>query len=178
MKPLQPFRIVTRKILQKIQFSSFNRSRGPFDRSNTLFDWLNRNRIAIETSRNFKIIFRTISIDRAKVLTDWKYWFSNFHLENFRTWIFTLWNHILQTQKSLLYPILVYTYIYNTAQHQRSTTEIGPWPQINHNSSNMNFPISSPTYKDPVSHRRCIACELVLDVVIGESTFWLLSSED
>ena len=38
---------------------------------------------------------------------------SNFHLENFRTWIFTLWNHILQTQPSLLQPILVYTYIYN-----------------------------------------------------------------
>ena len=39
---------------------------------------------------------------------------SNFHLENSRTWIFTLWNHILQTQPSLLQPIFVYTYIYNT----------------------------------------------------------------
>ena len=42
-----------------------------------------------------------------------KFRFSNFHLENSRTWIFTLWNHILQTQTSLLQPILVYTYIYN-----------------------------------------------------------------
>ena len=39
--------------------------------------------------------------------------FSNFHLENSRTWIFTLWNHILQTQTSLLQPILIYTYLYN-----------------------------------------------------------------
>ena len=39
--------------------------------------------------------------------------FSNFHLKNSRTWIFTLWNHILQTQTLLLQPILVYIYIYN-----------------------------------------------------------------
>ena len=37
----------------------------------------------------------------------------NFHLENSRTWIFTLWNNILRTQTSLLQPIRVYTYIYN-----------------------------------------------------------------
>ena len=43
-----------------------------------------------------------------------KFRFSYFHLENSRTWIFTLWNHILQTQTSLLQPILVYTYIYNS----------------------------------------------------------------
>ena len=34
-------------------------------------------------------------------------------LENSRNWIFTLWNHILQTQPSLLQHILIYTYIYN-----------------------------------------------------------------
>ena len=39
--------------------------------------------------------------------------FSIVHLENSRTWIFTLWNNIFQTQTSLLQPILVYTYIYN-----------------------------------------------------------------
>ena len=42
-----------------------------------------------------------------------KFRFSNFHLENSRTWIFTLWNHILQTQILLLQSILIYTYIYN-----------------------------------------------------------------
>ena len=36
--------------------------------------------------------------------------FSIVHLENSRTWIFTLWNNIFQTQTSLLQPILVYTY--------------------------------------------------------------------
>ena len=43
-----------------------------------------------------------------------KFIFSNFHLENSRTWIFTLWNHNLQTQTSLLQSILVYTYIKNS----------------------------------------------------------------
>ena len=42
-----------------------------------------------------------------------KFRFSNFHLENSRTWIFILWNHILQSRTLLLQPILVYTYIYN-----------------------------------------------------------------
>ena len=64
-------------------------------------------------SRNSRIFFFTISIDRAKVLTDRKCCILNFHLENFRTWIFTLWNNILQIQASLLQPIHVYTYIYN-----------------------------------------------------------------
>ena len=60
--------------------------------------------------------FFTISIDQAKVSTDRKCLTSNFHLENSRTWIFTiitLWNNILQTQTSLLQSIHVYTYIYN-----------------------------------------------------------------
>ena len=136
------------------------------------------NWIVIKPSRNSRIIFLTILIDRAKVLTDRKYWFSSFLLENSKTWIFTLWNHILQTQTSLLQPILVYTYIYNTTQHHRSTTELGPWPHIDCNSSNPDFLVLSLIHKDPTSHRRRIACELVLDVVIGESTFWLLSNED
>ena len=34
-------------------------------------------------------------------------------IENIDFQIFLLWNHILQTQTSLLQPILVYTYIYN-----------------------------------------------------------------
>ena len=93
---------------------SFDRLRGPFDWSNALFIRLNRNRIVIEPSGNSRIIFLTILINRVKVSTDRKYWFSNFHLENSRSWIFNLWNHIFQTQTSLLQHILVYTYIYNT----------------------------------------------------------------
>ena len=37
--------------------------------------------------------------------------FSIVYLENSKTWIFTLWNNIFQTQTSLLQPILVYTYL-------------------------------------------------------------------
>ena len=106
LKLFQTFRTVTRKF----NFMSFNQSRVPFDR-------LNRNRASIEIGRDSRIDFLTISIDRVKVSIDWKYWISNFHLENFRTWIFTLltsWNNTLQTQTSLLQPIYVYTYIYNS----------------------------------------------------------------
>ena len=39
--------------------------------------------------------FFTISIDRAKALTDQKCLNQNFHFENSKTWIFTLWNNIL-----------------------------------------------------------------------------------
>ena len=65
----------------------------------------------IETSSTFlnshqKILQKILENSR-------KFRFSYFHLKNSRTWIFTLWNHILQTQTSLLQPILVYTYIYN-----------------------------------------------------------------
>ena len=71
-------------------FTTFDRSRVPFDWSNALFDWLNRNQASIEIGKNSKIDFLTISINWAKVLTDRKYWILNFHLENSRTWIFTL----------------------------------------------------------------------------------------
>ena len=87
----------------------------------------NKNQIVIEPSRNSRIIFLTILIDWAKISTDRKYWFSNFHLENSRTWIFTLWNHILQTQTSLLQPILVYTYIYNKLFSTSCCPRV--WPQ-------------------------------------------------
>jgi len=81
--------------------------------SSALFNRSNRNRTTIETSRNSRIIFLPFSIERAKTSTDWKCWIPNFHLENSRTWIFILWNNILQIQTSLLQPIHVYTYIYN-----------------------------------------------------------------
>ena len=64
--------------------------------------------IKIETSSTFLNSYQKI-LENTK-----KFRFSNFHLENSRTWIFTIWNHVLQTQTSLLQPILIYTYIYNS----------------------------------------------------------------
>ena len=90
MKPLQTFRTVTRKFCRKFSFSSFDWSRVPFYRLNALFDWSSRNRIAIESSWDSRIIFLIILIDWAKVSIDRKYWILNFHLENSKTWIFTL----------------------------------------------------------------------------------------
>ena len=113
MKSLQPFWTVTRKFYKKSRFKIFNWSKISFDRSSVLFDRSNRNRTVIETSKDSWIIFLPFLIDWAKTLTDKKCYILNFHLENSRTWIFTLWNNILQTQTSLLQPILVYTYIYN-----------------------------------------------------------------
>ena len=58
--------------------------------------------------------FSTFLNNHQKILENSrKFRFLNFHLENSRTWIFTLWNHILQTQTSLLQHILVYIYINN-----------------------------------------------------------------
>ena len=57
--------------------------------------------------------FFTISIDQAKTSTNRKCLTSNFHSENSRTWIFTLWKNIFQTQTLLLQLIHVYIYIYN-----------------------------------------------------------------
>ena len=62
----------------------------------------NRNRSLIEAGRDSRIIFLhhfdqlSKMFDRLNILN------FEFHLENFRTWIFTLWNNILQTQISLL----------------------------------------------------------------------------
>ena len=116
LKPFQTFKIVTRKFCKKFSFTSFDRSRIPFDWSNALFIRSNRNRASIEIGKDSMIDFLTISIDWAKVLTNWKYWISNFYLENSRTWIFTLstlWNNIFQIKISLLQPIHVYIYIYS-----------------------------------------------------------------
>ena len=93
-------------------FTIFNWLKITFDQSSALFDQSNRNRTAIKTSKNSRIFSLPFSINWAKVSTDRKLWFSNFHLENSRTWIFNYWNHILQTQTLLLQPIIVYTYIY------------------------------------------------------------------
>ena len=55
-----------------------------------------------------------------------------------------------------------------TTSQLPNTTELEPWPQIDRNSSNPDFLISSLTRKDLALHCRCIAYELILDVVIGE----------
>ena len=94
--------------IEKSYFTIFDQSKVTFDRS--------IGRTGIEQRlRHLETpgFFFTISIDWAKVSNDRKCYSSNFHLENSSTWIFTLWNHILQTQPSLLQPILVYTYVHN-----------------------------------------------------------------
>ena len=99
MKPFQTLWTVTRKFYRKILIFDF---RSVEQESSSDQD--------IPKLNDF---FLTISIDQAKASIDKKCLTSNFHLENFRIWIFTLWNNILQTQISLLQPIHVYTYIYN-----------------------------------------------------------------
>ena len=99
LKSLQILWTVTRKFYRKILIFDF---RSVEQESSSDRD--------IQKLHDF---FLTISIDRAKASIDKKCLTSNFHLENFRIWIFTLWNNILQTQISLLQPIHVYTYIYN-----------------------------------------------------------------
>ena len=62
----------------------------------------NMNRSLIEVGRDSRIIFLH-HFDRLSKMFDWLNILNfEFHLENFRTWIFTLWNNILQTQISLL----------------------------------------------------------------------------
>jgi len=73
LKLLQIFRIITKKFCRKLSFTSFDWLRVTFSRSNALFEQLNKNRITIELSRDSRIDFLTILIDRAKVSTNWKY---------------------------------------------------------------------------------------------------------
>ena len=97
------------KILQKIIFYDFHLFKCSF----RLIKQESNSDLFIERLKDY---FLTISIDRVKVLIDWKCCISNFHLENSRTWIFTLtilWNNIFQTQTSLFQSIHVYTFIYN-----------------------------------------------------------------
>ena len=71
LKYLRPFQ--TSKQLPKYSvFTSFDRLRGIEHRSKTLFDRLNMNRTAIDSSSNSKIIFFIISIDQTEVSTDRK----------------------------------------------------------------------------------------------------------
>ena len=66
---------------KKICFTIFGRLKVTFDQSSSLFDRLNRNWVAIETSKDSRIFFFTISIDQVKVSTNRKCCISNFHLE-------------------------------------------------------------------------------------------------
>ena len=92
------------KTLQKILFHDLS-----IDQVLFLISWT-----TIETSRNTRIIFLSFSIDRAKVSTYRKYWFSNFHLINFRTWNF----HFMKPYSPNLNVIITtYPCIYLYIQH-------------------------------------------------------------
>ena len=104
------------KILQKNPIHDFWLVKNYFRSIECSFDRLNRNQAAIKTSRNFRIFIyhfnqSSQSFDRSKILN------FEFSLKKFQNLIFTLttlWNNILRTQTSLLQPIHVCTYIYNT----------------------------------------------------------------
>ena len=131
MKPFQTFKTFIRKFCKKFSLTSLDRSRGIKNRSKTLFDRSNKNQMVIESSRSSWIIFLIISIDRVKDLTNWTYWISNFHLENSRTWIFTLstlWNNILQKSNII---IIIYPCIYTTLTVSWFLTIIDVWDTCN-----------------------------------------------
>ena len=117
MKPLQTLWTVTRKFSRKILFHDFWSVKSYFQSIECSFQSVEQESSSDRHIQRLHDFFFTISIDWAKVSIDWKCLTLNFHLENSRTWIFTLttlWNNIFQTQTSLLLqPILVYTYIYN-----------------------------------------------------------------
>ena len=106
MIPFPKFRKIIRKFCRKSCFTTF-------DRLSALFDRLNRNWVAIDSSRGSKIIFLPFRSIKPKFQPIENAKFQIFHLENSKTWIFSLWNNIFQTQTSLLQPIHVYIYIYN-----------------------------------------------------------------
>ena len=127
MKHFQTFRTVIRKFCKNSIFTSLNRSRGIKHQSKALFDRSNRNWTPIETGRKFRIIFFNISIDRAKVLTDRKTWISNFHLENSKSWIFTLFilqMNILQSYIIITTYPFIYIYIYIKEREREREREI------------------------------------------------------
>ena len=73
-------------------------------------------RIGIEQGSNHLVIFGLFSPSfrsiekKLRSIENTEFLIS---LRNFKTWIFTLWNNILQIQISLLQSIHVHTYIYN-----------------------------------------------------------------
>ena len=106
LKLLQTFRTVIRKFCKNLVFTSLDRS--------------NRNRIPIEIGRDSMIISFTPSIDWTKNFDQSNILNFEFHLENSRIWIFTLF--ILQMNTLQPYIIItIYPYIYLYIQH------IYPW---------------------------------------------------
>ena len=67
------------------------------------------------TRQKLQDFFFTISIDQAKTSTDQKCLIQNFHLENSRTWIFTLWNNILYDDAEKL--TVSHTFLTCSKQH-------------------------------------------------------------
>ena len=65
---------VTRKKSEKFSFMSLDRSRIPFD-------WSNRNRESIESSRDFVMNFFNFLIDREFLLIDQMFLFRNFEMD-------------------------------------------------------------------------------------------------
>ena len=102
------------KILLKILFYYFRLVESSFQSIKCSFWSIEQESNIDRFIQRLQYYFLTILTERAKALTNRKYWILNFHLKNSKTWIFSLWNNILQTQtSSLLQPIHVYTYIYN-----------------------------------------------------------------
>ena len=105
MKPLQTIKTVTRKSCRKLRFYEFRSVESSF-RSN-------RNRALIEISRDSRIDFLTISIDRAKVSTDRKSLFSNF-TQKISELEFSLYETIFSKLKHHYYNLTMYIPIYTT----------------------------------------------------------------
>ena len=107
LKYLRPFQ-TSKQLPKNSVFTSFDRSRGIEYRSKALFNQSNRNWTAIDSSSDSKIIFFIISISRTEVSTNRKSWNLNFHKENSRTRISTLF--ILQILNTLQLYIIIITY--------------------------------------------------------------------
>ena len=110
---------------EKSCFTIFDRSKVTFDRSSVIFEWSNRNRATIETSKNSRIIFFIISIDRANASTNQKYWISNFlfSLRKFQNLNFHFNNFMKQYSPNLNIIITTYPYIYLYIQQSPTRLE-------------------------------------------------------
>ena len=101
------------KILQKIQFFEFQSIKSSFWSIKCFFWSIEQESKAIESSKVLKIIFSIISIDQAKVLTDWKSLFSNF-TQKILELEFSLYETIFSKFKHHYYNLTMYIPIYTT----------------------------------------------------------------
>ena len=111
----QTFRIVAWRFGRKFCFAIFDWLRVTFDRLNALFWSIDQESNLIESCRNSRIISFNIWINRTEVSIDRNSWNLNFHKENSRIRIFTLF--ILQM--NTLQPYIIITiypciYLYTT----------------------------------------------------------------